>query len=88
MRAKNVRNIWHDYELQHFEFHYVNDVTECLSGYDVIGVILVPRSIPVVIVVREEVWIDENVISRGHSVVMSANHYIPEIVLFSTHEHN
>ena len=66
----------------------MNDVTECLSGYDVIGVILVPRSIPVVIIVRDEVGIDENVVSRGHSVVMSANHYIPEIVLLSTHEHD
>lgn len=66
----------------------MNHVTISFSWYDVIRVVFEPCAVPIMIVVWQEVRINKNVISRSHSKAMSANHYIPEIVIFGTDEHN
>lgn len=69
-------------------YTYMNHVTISFSWYDVIRVVFEPCAVPIMIVVWQEVRINKNVISRSHSKAMSANHYIPEIVIFGTDEHN
>lgn len=69
-------------------YTYMNYVTISFPWYDVIRVLFEPCSVPIMIVVWQEVRINKNVISRSHSKAMSADHYIPEIVIFGTDEHN
>lgn len=69
-------------------YTYMNYVTISFPWYDVIRVLFEPCSVPIMIVVWQKVRINKNVISRSHSKAMSADHYIPEIVIFGTDEHN